>query len=103
MNEDKMRELIQGSLLKTSDEFTDKLMNKVEFQIIAKKMRVAFFSALLACVVLLFSIYQLANLTRFLDLKVNITPLSIWALGSLTVFILLNRLMNIKVISLKAQ
>lgn len=96
MNEDKMRELIQESLLKTSDEFTDTLMIKVELQNATRKVRAAFISACLACFVLLFSIYPLATLTSFIDLQLNITPKTIWALSTLSIFILLNRLLSLK-------
>lgn len=97
MTDDETRKLIQQSIIRTSDEFTDELMHKVELQKNAeKKIKTHFLIACLICVALILFISRFSFVINFLSVQVALSPVTIRVLGSLFVFIVLNRLIVLR-------
>lgn len=97
MTDQEVRKLVQKSIVKTSDKFTDELMHKVKLQKNAeKKIKTKFLLACSICVVLLLFIFKLSVIGNFLSVQVNLSPMLIRVLGSLFVFLLLNRMIVLR-------
>jgi hypothetical protein len=93
MTDREARKLIQKSIIKTSDKFTDELMHKVELQKNSeKKIKTHFLIACLICITLFLFISKLSLAINLL----NLSPMIIRVLGSLFVFIMLNRLIILR-------
>ncbi len=95
MTEDKTRSLIQGSLLKTTDRFTEKLMNRVE-QHQAKRIRVHFLLAFAACFTLFFLVTKLTSEISLFHFHLKFPHRAIPIFGLLIIFILLNKLIFLR-------
>lgn len=103
MTDDEIRKLIKKSVIRTSDKFTDELMHKVELQSNAeKKTKIHFLIACLACVFLFPFVFKLSLGINFLNVQLNLSPVIIRILGSLFIFIALNRLIILRGELLKA-
>ena len=97
MTDNETRKLIQKSIIKTSDKFTDELMFKVELQKYSeKKIKTHFLIACLICVALACFIFKLSSNISLFDVHLNLPPIVIRVLGSLFIFIMLNRLISLK-------
>jgi hypothetical protein len=97
MTDDEVKQLIQKSVIRTSDKFTDELMRKVELQSKAeKKIKIHFLIACLACVFGFLFIFKLSLDINLLFIQLNPSPVIIRVLGSLFVFIMLNRLITLR-------
>lgn len=104
MTDDQARKLIQKSIVKTSDKFTDELMQKVELQKNSeKKIKTHFLIACLTCVVLLLFIFKLPSSINLLNIQLNLSPIFVRVLGSLFSFIMLNRLIILRGQLLKTE
>lgn len=95
MTDDEIRKLIRKSVVKTSDKFTDELMHKVELHS-EKKINAHFVISVLACILLSVFIFKLSLDINILHIRLNLSPVVIRVLGSLFIFIMLNRLIILK-------
>lgn len=93
MTENEIKELFNKNVVRTSDEFTDTLMRKVEHQKKAKEKYsfsiVAFSVICLAFLPLIFRILLADNIIPF---EINVSPILICVVGSIAAFVLLYRL-----------
>ena len=97
MTDEEARKLIKNSVIKTSDKFTDELMDKVELRISAeKKIKIHFLMACLTCVILFLFIFKLPLDIHLLNVQLNLSPVIIRVFGSLFIFITLNRLIMLR-------
>lgn len=101
MNEEKARDLVQQSIIETSDDFTDKLMNRIEAK---KTTRETFswrftptFSVLvLAVLALSFTSYKfLKSGTDLFDIGLEIGRTPIFTIGTVIVFLALNHVLKL--------
>ena len=95
MTEDKTRSLIQGSLLKTSDGFTEKLMNQVELQK-AKRIKAHFLLAFVACFALVFLVTKLRPEINLFHFHLRFAHRSIQIIGLLIILAIVNRLISLR-------
>lgn len=97
MTDDKARKLIRKSIIRTSPHFTDELMYKVALQRIAeRKLKVYFWTGCLASAVLLLILLNGSVDINFATIKLKFSPLTMRVLGSVFVFIMLNRLIVLR-------
>jgi hypothetical protein len=97
MTDDEIRKLIQKSIIKTSDKFTDDLMQKVELQKhYEKKVKSHLLIACLICIVLLPFILKLSITISLFHVQLSLSSLVVRVVGSLFVFIMLNRLIFLR-------
>ncbi|MBX2965081.1 MAG: hypothetical protein KF845_02965 [Cyclobacteriaceae bacterium] len=97
MTEEKTRELISRSLLKTSEGFADRLVEKVETQKAGrKKTNVLFLLSCIGCFMLLFLPVALIKSVNFSHIQLTLPPITIKVLCSLIVFITINRLIFLR-------
>lgn len=95
MKEDETRKLIKGSIVKTSDEFTEKLMAKVELQK-ARKTTFHFYVAFIACIMLFLFLTKFAPSASIYQFQFKLPSRIVQIIGSLFVFIMINRLIILK-------
>lgn len=104
MTEEEVRILVKKSIVRTSDKFTGELMSKVELQTHAeKKIKTHLFLACVICIVLLLFIFKLSLNLNLLNVQINPSPVIIRVIGSLFIFLMLNRLRILRSELLKAQ
>ena len=97
MTDDEFRKLIQKSIIKTSDKFTDDLMHKVEVQKNSeKKIRTYFLIACASSSVMVCAIFKLSPNIDLFDFHLSLSQITVRVLCSLFIFIGLNRLINLK-------
>lgn len=102
MNEDKTRELLRESLLKTSDGFTDELMRKVEVQkLISKRMNLHFRLAGICCIALLLLTSLYPSAMDQLEKQINLSPTAMRIVTLLISLLLLHKLIRLRSILLK--
>jgi uncharacterized protein YacL len=97
MNEEKTRELIKESLLKTSDGFTDKLMEKVERQHTqAKSAKVHFFLTCMTCIILFFLLSKFSFDISLLSVKLRLSSTAIKVIGTAIICVTSYKLLILK-------
>ncbi len=97
MNEEKARDLLQKSIIKTSDDFTDKLMRRLEVEKVEKKpfswsFTPTFLVLALAILAISFTSY------KFLKSGVNLFDLGripIFTIGAVLFFLALNHILKL--------
>lgn len=95
MTEDKMKSLIQGSLLKTSDGFTEKLIDRLELQK-TRRIKVHFLMAFAACFALFFLVTKLTFEINLFHFHLSMAPRAIHFLALLVTFTMLNKLVFLR-------
>lgn len=104
MTDQEIRKLMQKSIIKTSDKFTEDLMHKVELQKNSeKKTRTHFLIACSICIVLSLFLFKLSATLSFLHVQLNLSRIVIRVFGSLFVFLMLHRLMVLRSELLKSE
>lgn len=100
MNEDQTKHIVKESLLKTSDSFTDALMQKIEQQPV--EVKVSTQPLIFLCVLALFFIFSLAYLIgegvpelKILDLQFKIPALLLQIMGSFFILYIFSQILNI--------
>ena len=104
MNDDEIRKLFRKGVIKTSDKFTENLMQKVELQRNAErrvKMRFLVACSIGLALLLLF-LFKLPLAVDLPNAQLTVSPIVIRVLGSLSVFIILNKLIILRGELLKA-
>jgi hypothetical protein len=97
MNEENTKKLIQNSLLKTSEGFTQELFDKIQ---VRKNQIRSFQKALITVCVLsglfLFALIKMPSDFSLFQLQIKLPSLLVKMVGSLFVFILINKLLSMK-------
>jgi len=97
MNDNKTKELIQKSVLQTSDAFTKELMEKIEFKKSqVKAIRKALIIACISSTVLLILITMVPLHFSLFHYQVKLPSIMIKIAGSVFVFTLLNKLLSLR-------
>lgn len=101
MNEEKTRDLLQKSIVETSDDFTDKLMRRLDTEKVVKKTFawnfIPTFSILvLAMLAISFTSYKfLKSGAKLFDIDLEIGRTPIFTLGTVLFFLALNYILKL--------
>lgn len=101
MNEDKTRDLLQKSIIETSDDFTDKLMQRLEAKEVAKRTFVWSFTPTLSVLIVAmlaisFTFYKfLKSGADLFDTGIEIGRTPIFSVGTVLFFLALNYILKL--------